>query len=316
MASHLPDELTPPEPHRRLAVASADGTRIAVEAHGPEHAPHVLLAHGWVCRSSFWAPVVRRLRPQLRVICYDQRGHGRSSRPGPAGITPAALADDLAAVIAATTERAVVVGHSMGAMSLVALAGRHPEVLQRSVAAALLASTGVDELVGRLDLVSLPAQLSGLVPDHVLRAVQFLTRGGLADARLLRTLPPGLARTAVRHITMSPSATAAQTAFCTDIIRSCPPATHHGFARLLRDLDLSADVPRLTVPAMVLVGTADRLTPAWHAHRLAEALPRGLGVIEIPGVGHLTPVQAPDAVASAVHLLAADYLSGPRRAVS
>jgi pimeloyl-ACP methyl ester carboxylesterase len=294
-----------------------------VEVHGPHGAPTVLLAHGWTCRASFWAPVVRRLRTGLRVISYDHRGHGYSERPRSAGFTPGALADDMAAVIEATAgpaRRVVVAGHSMGAMTLVALAGRRPEVVQRSVAAAVLASTGVDELAGRLDLGSLPGQLSGLVPRQVLSAVRFLTHGGLSDARLLRALPSPAARGAVRHITLSPSATPAQVVFCTDIIRSCPASTHHGFAKLLRDLDLSADVPRLTVPAMVIVGTADRLTPAWHAHRLAGALPHGLGVIEVPEAGHMTPVQAPGSISSAVQLLARDYLSGPsgtrHRAVS
>lgn len=313
MTTQLPVELTPPRPRRRLEAESADGTRIAVEIHGPEQAPTIVLAHGWVCRASFWAPVVRRLRIDLRVVAYDQRGHGYSDRPRAAGTTAEALADDLAAVLDAAvgSRRAVVVGHSMGAMSLVALAGRHPDVLRRSVAAALLASTGVDELAGRMDLVSLPGQAAGLVPDHVLRTVQFLTRGGLADARLLRTVPLAVARSAVRHITLSAAATAAQTAFCTDIIRSCPPDTHHEFAKLLHDLDLSASVPRLTVPALVVVGTADRLTPVWHARRLADALPHGLGVIEVPGIGHMTPVQAPDTITSAVQALAEQYLPAP-----
>jgi pimeloyl-ACP methyl ester carboxylesterase len=322
MAPQLPAELTPPRPRRRLEVAAADGTRLSVEIHGPEVAPTVLLAHGWTCRASFWAPVVRRLRIDLRVVVYDQRGHGYSDRPRAAGFTPEALADDMAAVIDATVgplRRAVVVGHSMGAMTLVAMSHRHPDVLQRGVAAALLASTGVDELSGRLDLISLPGQLAGLVPDPVLRTVQFLTRGGLADARLLRTLPIAMARSAVRHITLSPSATAAQTAFCTDIIRSCPPTTHHEFAKLLHRLDLSDEVDWLTVPALVVVGTEDRLTPAWHAHRLAEALPHSLGVVEVPYVGHMTPVQAPDMINTSVQLLVEDYLSGPsdaqRRAV-
>jgi len=120
-----------------------------------------------------------------------------------------------------------------------------------------------------------------------------------------------VARSAVRHITLSPTASSEQVAFCTDIIRSCPAATHHGFARLLAELDLSADVLRLTVPTQVLVGTADRLTPAWHAHRLAERLPFGLGVIEVPGAGHMTPVQAPELITAAVHELAERYLSDP-----
>jgi pimeloyl-ACP methyl ester carboxylesterase len=300
-----------------LTVTSTDGTPIAVEEHGPRRAPAVVLSHGWTCCTAFWAPVVRRLRIDMRVVVYDQRGHGASRGPNLRGITADVLADDLAAVLAATlapTERAVLVGHSMGAMTVVALAGRHAPVLERSVAAALLASTGVDQLVGRLDLVSLPGQLAGLVPDHVLRTVQFFVRGGLADARLLGTLPAPLARSAVRHITLSPSATAAQTAFTTNLIRACPRATHLEFARLLRDLDLSADVPRLSVPAVVVVGTADRLTPSWHAHRLAEALPHGLGVIEVPEAGHMTPIQAPDVIASTVQLLVEDHLSGPRDA--
>lgn len=314
MTPRLPDELTPPRPRRRLEAVSADGTRIAVEIHGPEHAPTVLLAHGWTCRATFWAPVVRRLRIDMRVVVYDQRGHGLSDRPHAAGITPEALADDLLAVIDAAigpARRAVVVGHSMGAMTLVALAGRHPDVLRRTVAAALLASTGVDELVGRLDLVTLPGQLKGLVPDHVLRTVQFLTRGGLADARLLHSVPVAVARSVVKHITLSAAASGAQTAFTTEIIRSCPAATHHEFAKLLHRLDLSQSVPRLTVPTMIVVGTADRLTPVWHARRLAEALPNGLGVVEVPHVGHMTPVQAPDTITTVVHRLTEEYLPYP-----
>jgi len=314
MTPQLPDELTPPRPRRRLEVRSADGTRLAVEVHGPERAPTVVLAHGWTCRATFWTPVVRRLRVDMRVVTYDQRGHGGSERPRAAGITPDALADDMRAVLEATVapdRQAVVVGHSMGAMTLVALAGRHPDVLRRCVVAGLLASTGVDELAGRLDLVTLPGQMAGLVPDHVLRTVQFLTRGGLADARLLRTLPKALARSVVKHITLSGTASADQTAFATDIIRSCPPETHHEFAKLLQRLDLSDSVPALTVPTMIVVGTVDRLTPAWHAHRLAEMLPNGLGVIEVPDVGHLTPIQAPDTITAAVHRLAEEYLPNP-----
>ena len=318
MSSQAPEELVEPRPRRRLDVESADGTRLSVEVHGPERAPTVVLAHGWTCRAAFWTPVVRRLRVDMRVVAYDQRGHGLSDAPRSAGIGPDALADDLAAVlrrVAGPDRPVIVAGHSLGAMSIVAFAARHPDLLHGAVAAALLASTGVDELEGRIDLVPLPGQMSGLVPDPVLRTVQFLTRGGLADARLLHALPLSLARSAVRHITLSPSATSAQVAFCTEVILSCPQQTHHRFARLLSVLDLSADVPCLTVPALVLVGTADRLTPAWHAHRLAEALPHGLGVVEVPDAGHMTPVQAPEAITAAVHQLADDYLRAPRRAV-
>ena len=81
---------------------------------------------------------------------------------------------------------------------------------------------------------------------------------------------------------------------------ACSPRTRQGFARTLVRLDLSAALPDLDVPAIVLVGTADRLTPVWHARRLAAALPRCVRLVEVPGVGHMTPLQAPAVIADAV----------------
>jgi hypothetical protein len=58
------------------------------------------------------------------------------------------------------------------------------------------------------------------------------------------------------------------------------------------------------------------MTPPWHAYRLAENLPAGLGLIEVPEVGHMTPIQAPDAVTQAVHSLVEDYLLIANRPVA
>lgn len=310
-------DLSSPEPREELWVTSSDGVRLAVEMHGVEGAPIVVLCHGWTCSTRFWAPVLRRLAADHEVIAYDQRGHGRSDRPRREAIHADALADDLAAVLAATVpahRRAVVVGHSLGAMAVVAFAARHHDQLRRTVAAALLASTGVDELAGRLDLVPVPWRNGGYgVPDNIARVVQFFVRGGLADSLLLHSLPPSVQRQAVRHITLSSAATAEQTAFCTDVILSCSRLTHHWVARLLHGLDLSREVPSLDVPTMVVVGSADRLTPPWHSRRLAQLLPSSLGLAELPGVGHMTPVQAPEAVARAVYKLVEDYVVGAGR---
>ncbi|MDV9192249.1 alpha/beta fold hydrolase, partial [Streptomyces sp. SR27] len=109
---------------RELTAVSADGARIHVEVYGPEGAPAVVLSHGWTCSIAFWAEQIRALAADHRVIAYDQRGHGRSPAPaGPAGYSTRALADDLEAVLAATLapgEKAVVAGHSMGGMTLMA----------------------------------------------------------------------------------------------------------------------------------------------------------------------------------------------------
>ncbi|WP_158102180.1 alpha/beta fold hydrolase, partial [Streptomyces glaucescens] len=102
-----------------------DGARLHVEVHGPESAPPVVLIHGWTCSTAFWAAQIRALAAGHRVIAYDQRGHGRS--PASRSCSTDALADDLEAVLAATLapgEKAVLAGHSMGGMTVLAAAGR------------------------------------------------------------------------------------------------------------------------------------------------------------------------------------------------
>lgn len=320
----LPDDFRPPTASQRLVVTSSDGTRIAVEVHGDPHPhdpdrPTVVLVHGWACSASFWVRVVHRLRGDLRVVVHDQRGHGRSQAVRAGGFTPEALADDLAAVIETTVppgRRAIVVGHSMGAMALVALAGRHPEVLHERVAGALLASTGVAELVGRVAVLPVGAGHTRTTrTSHRYLSRERLVRLGLEDVRPLHALPLPAARALLTHLTLSPSATRAEREFATDVVLACPAATFTGFAHMLADLDLLTELRLFDVPALVLVGTRDRLTPPWHARRMATALPRPLGLIELEGDGHMTPLTAPVSVSDAVRRLVSLCVSPSHRGV-
>jgi pimeloyl-ACP methyl ester carboxylesterase len=77
---------------------------------------------------------------------------------------------------------------------------------------------------------------------------------------------------------------------------------------MLAGLDLLADLARLDVPALVLVGSRDRLTPPWHSHRMVAALPKPLGLLTAPGSGHMTPATDPDHIAAAIRGLVDDHL--------
>jgi pimeloyl-ACP methyl ester carboxylesterase len=286
-----------PRPRERLEVRSGDGTPLYVEVHGRPEAPAVVLVHGWAGSIELWKRQLRDLSMEFRLIAYDQRGHGRSGSPRAAGYTTDALADDLAAVLDATlrpSEPVMLAGHSMGAATIVALAGRHPGLVRDRVSGVLLASTGVDELVVRGRLLPLPLPLA--------RAAQPLTT--LLLTSRTRRRDSWLTRRAVRYATLSRSASMDDVALCTGMTVACAPGTRQGFARTLAGLDLSAALPHLDAPAIVLVGTLDRLKPVWHARRLAAALPRCLRLVEVPGVGHMTPLQAPAVVADAVRGLA------------
>src|SRR5699024_12323634 len=66
---------------RELQVRSLDGTLLHVEVRGPEDGPTVVLSHCWATSLASWGPIVRKLDPHMRVVLYDQRGHGRSQVP-------------------------------------------------------------------------------------------------------------------------------------------------------------------------------------------------------------------------------------------
>lgn len=282
-----------------IEVTTADGARLRVLAYGDPDAQPLVFSHGWTCNALFWTPQINAFADRYRVIAYDQRGHGASS-VGTRVLRPDVLADDLAAVLDATVpagRRAVLAGHSMGGMSIIAWAERHPEQVHEKAAAVLLASTGMDNLVTDAALVPLPPRFPR-VPVAVARPLLGSTMPFAASPITTRAL---------RYVALSPSATAAEVEFCEKIVLECPRRTRGAWGRALSVLDIHEGLANLTVPTSVIVGTADRLTPPVHARRLADGLERAGNLehlVVLDGVGHMSSVEAIDAFDDEiVHLL-------------
>ncbi len=289
---------------REVAVRSADGTQLHAEVFGDESAPTVVLVHGWTNEIAVWHHQIRDLMGEFRVVAYDQRGHGRSQPPQAGEYTEAALADDLHAVITATVpegRRCVVVGHSMGGMTVVAWAGRNAEHVGDHVAAAMLVGTGMGDLVEQA-LVFRPR-----LGARIGRAMWPQAVG--IPLRLPQHTTP-ISYRAIRYIALSPSASPGAVAFCDRLTSRCPAPVRAGFGRSLSKLDLYESVPRLTVPTVVMVGSLDKLTPPWHARKLAETLPDVVELVELPGVGHMLQLEAPREVTSRIASLARRSLGG------
>ncbi|MEU9122932.1 alpha/beta hydrolase [Streptomyces sp. NPDC048506] len=288
----------PPVPRRTMTVTSADGARIHTEIHGAEDAPAVVLAHGWTCSTAFWAPVVRELAADHKVVVYDQRGHGRSPAVRPAGHSTHALADDLVAVLEGALEpgeRAVLGGHSMGGMTIMAAAER-PQLRARA-AAVLLCSTGPSEL---------PAE-SRVFPFRSPGARRRAHRLMLRSRAPLGPVSP-LTRSALKYATMGAGSTPEQVEACARIVHACPTGVRAHWGRVLDSLELIGGVGRLEMPTAVIAGTADRLTPLVHARRMASVLPDCRGLTELPGRGHMTPIEEPEAVVGRLRALVQDHL--------
>jgi pimeloyl-ACP methyl ester carboxylesterase len=286
---------------RETTVVSADGTRLHVAEYGRADGPTVVLSHGWTCSTLFWAPVVRLLAADHRIVAYDQRGHGRSAAPATrAGYSTARLADDLQAVLEAVVpdgERAVLAGHSMGGMTIMAASGRSP-VADRT-AAVLLASTGSGRLLGATEV--LPPRIGARRLRHLIHRQLLVSRMPLGPVT-------ALSKAALAYGILGVAPTPEQVTFTARIVHACRARQRSAWGRVLAVLDLDAELAAITAPTAVLVGTHDKLTPKVHAHAMAAALPDSLGVTELPGLGHMTPIEDPDAVARAIRTLVAGHL--------
>lgn len=299
------ERYAPPAPRRTTTAVSADGAILHVEEHGADDGPAVVLVHGWTCSTAFWAPVVRALTAGgHRVILYDQRGHGRSPAGDPDGYSTELLADDLCAVLGtvlAAGERAVLGGHSMGAMTLMAAADR-PR-LRECAAALLLCSTGPSRLVAE----------STVLPLRPGPWRTWLTGKLLGTGAPLGPVTP-LSRRILRYGTMGRAVTPEQVDACARIVHACPRAVRAGWSRVLDTLDLEAVLARITAPTAVIAGSADRLTPPVHGRLMAEALPHCTGLTELRDRGHMTPVEDPEAVTGVLAGLVRDHLRAPKAA--
>jgi pimeloyl-ACP methyl ester carboxylesterase len=299
----LNTRLTAPVLGRSLSARSADGTKLNIALFGESAAagsPTFVLAHGWTEQLSYWTLVIERLTAQgFRVAAFDLRGHGMSDRAVDGDYAIQRFGEDLEAVLAAVCpdgEPAIVAGHSLGGMSIVAWAEQF-EVRERVVAAALL-FTGVWSLLTESTLIPIPALAAGLNRTPVPAAM-------LAAPGPVPKLSTPLSAAMIRYVAFGPSASPASVAFYERMLIACPPDVRTGVALRLADLDLREALARLTVPTLVMAGENDRLTPPVHAQRMAAALPALESLVVLPATGHMGPLERPDEVSGALASLAA-----------
>jgi pimeloyl-ACP methyl ester carboxylesterase len=278
-------------------IRGTDGNRLHLEAFGPVDAPKLLLVHGWMCAIEFWRYQIDELAGDFRVIAYDQRGHGRSGEATDYDFD--SFADDFGAildVVAAPGERVLVAGHSMGAMTIAAWAGRRPEDVQRRLSGCLLASTGLGDLITQSVVLKTPERLTGLRDP--------LGRLLLGAELPMPAFSTPLGDAAVRYVAMSPGASPAQVAFVRRMVLSSNPKARGAAGRSIARMDLWHALESLTVPTTIATGAEDKMTPPALAHRLADALPNLVDLIELPGIGHMAPIEDATSINQAIRDLA------------
>jgi len=279
-----------------------DGVRLHVEAHGPADAPvTVVLLHGWCQDRRTWQHQVAAMRVlgarRPRVITYDTRGHGRSGATRLAGATLAQLGDDLAEVLRryAPTGPIVLGGHSLGGMTIMEYAAAHPTAFADRVAGLLFVSTTAEGHTHTQ--YGLPSRLAALMRAGETVGAGLLARSGPWCPH--RALLPAL-RPAVRWLLFGDECDNEALELAMRAFGRAPLRSVGGFrASIGTQQRLETLASLADVPAAVLVGSRDRLTPPACARSIAGALPfADLSVL--PGAGHMLPLERPHEVSAAL----------------
>jgi 3-oxoadipate enol-lactonase len=233
--------------------------------------PAVLLLHGLGWDHSLWNPTLERFSSRCRLIAVDTRGHGLTDKPdGPYDMERfardcAALADTL------RLTRVCVIGLSQGGMVAQNLALLRPD------------------LVSALALVSTSCKSDPSLRDNMEARIAAMDKAG----------PEAAARIAAESI-FSPGWRAANAVALARFVEwrsAMPMAPLNAATRALYDFNLSADLPRISVPTLVVAGAEDVLTRPKRMEEIAALIP-GAEYRLIANSGHMIPVEQPEALAA------------------
>jgi pimeloyl-ACP methyl ester carboxylesterase len=256
----------------------------------------VVFVHGFALNLDCWHFQRQAFRGKRRMVFYDQRSHGRSQRSEPEHATIDQLGEDLRVVLdtLAPDEKVVLVGHSMGGMTIVALAEQHPELFgSQVVGLGLISTTAGGQRTHKI--------LSRYIPDALGRRV--VERGLLLAAQrervleLVRKRGSAVALRMVREFAFGdrPVPTA-YVEFVDRMIGSTPLQVLVQFIPQFDALDKFSVVAAFSrVPTWIVCGTDDRLTSIDHARKLNESIGDS-HLVELEGGGHVPILEFKDRV--------------------
>lgn len=275
-----------------------DGVRLHVEVDEAEEAAPggsagpltIVLVHGYGLSLQSWHFQRRLLRRCHRVVSYDQRGHGRS-QPGPRGSARIArLGADLRQVLDAHAPEGplVVVGHSMGGMTVMSLAKQAPELFGGRVLGVALIATSAGDL-GRLSFGLPGGQAVSRVAPNVLavlaRRPDLVTRG--------RRMISDVEALVVRRWSFASPVPQELTRFAAGIIAGTSVEVVSDYLPGFSEHDERGALAAMEgIPALVLVGDSDLMTPPVHSEEIMRALPGAVYVV-VRRAGHLVMLEYP-----------------------
>jgi len=258
----------------------ANGITINYRVDGPDGASHdapwLVFSNSLATNLAMWDDQARELAKSYRVLRYDQRGHGATEAPAGRYPFDLLLADAVALMDALAIKKAHFAGLSMGGATALGLAEKHPDRLDRVIVCdSPCQSTPASTQQWEERIVI--AQKRGMEP--------------LVEPTIGRWFPPDVLEANPPHLDK-----------VRRMIRTTPVNGFIGCAAALADHNYAAAVASVTRPVLFIAGEKDGVTPA-AMRKLNAALP-GSRYVELPGAGHISNMDQPQAFTGAV----ADFL--------
>jgi pimeloyl-ACP methyl ester carboxylesterase len=295
-----PDDLGP--------VRSFDGTEIAVRAAGDPSMPTLLFVHGFSLDMTTWHEQWTDLAADFRCVLMDLRSHGGSALGSSGDVSLQAMARDVAAVMDATSPDGpvILIGHSMGAMAILALAEARADLFESRVAGVVLIGAASADLF-RGAMGSVTELLRPRLGTFRVAAerVDRLRKAVLAS-------PADLSGAIARMTQFGPDASPEVVAHVVALAGRARSQVWTDGLAVLMEMDLRDAVRHVSVPALVVVGEHDRVTPPAAAVVLAGELPLGsLAVME--GAGHMPMLECPRELNERLRAFARQVAAGPAK---
>ncbi len=269
---------------RRTVIAS-DGVALNVEVdEGPDDQPTIIFVHGWMCSLDSWHFQRAALRGKVRMVFFDHRSHGASGRSAASDTTIEQLSRDLRSVIQECAPKGdlVLVGHSMGGMTIMGLAAQFPEIVNDRVKGIVLCATGAGKL------------MRGNTAFRYLRPVIARTAFLLDAGRTLNSYA------VLRRLGLGPHADGRYISMAEEMILKNSSHVLLDFYPLFVNLDLYAALETIAVDhVFVISGTKDLLAPIHHGRKLAELI-TGAELIEVEDTGHMVMFEEHEVVTGAI----------------
>ncbi len=284
------------EVDRSYVVTTPDGVPLAVREDGPKDAPLTMVfAHGFCLRMGAFHFQRRRLAeqwgPDVRMVFYDQRGHGQSGEADPETYTLTQLGQDLETVLQTVAPRGVIVlvGHSMGGMTVLSHARQFPQNYGRRIVGAALISTAAEGVTR--------SPLGEILKNPALEAVRFTARSAPKLMHRGRNVSRSLIGPILRAASFSDlRVSRSLDAFSQRMMNGTPIATMVGFSHALEVHDETAGLWTLIrIPTLIACGDHDLLTPDEYSRKMAASLPQSELVV-VTGASHLALLDKPDAI--------------------